>query len=107
MISFVGPFANIVLAIIFQGLLSLGLDNILIRQAVLVNTWIAIFSILPIPYLDGFKIFYHSRTWGLFSVVIICSLAVFLSWYGFWQTILTALILAVLVSIVYFIRFEL
>ena len=107
MISFTGPFANILLAIVFQGLLNLGLENPLIVQAVLVNKWVAIFSILPIPYLDGFKIFYYSRVWGLFSIIAILSLSVFLSWFGFWQTLLTALILSALFAIVYFIRFEL
>jgi len=106
-IAFAGPFANIFLAIIFQGILNAGFVNLLIEKVVLVNTWMAVFSILPIPFLDGFKIFYHSRTWGLFSVLFIGSLAVFLTWFSFWQTIITALVLTVLISIVYFIKFEL
>jgi hypothetical protein len=107
LVAFIGPLANIILAILFKGVLNLGLTNQLIQKAVAVNMWMAIFSILPIPGLGGFKIFYHSRTWGLFSIVFIISLSVFLTWYTFWQTVITALVLSALFAIVYFITVEL
>jgi hypothetical protein len=106
-IAFIGPLANVILALIFQGITNLGVSNQLVQKVIIVNVSMAIVSILPIPSLPGFKIFYHSRVWGLFSMVFIIGLAVFLTWFSFWQTVMTALVLAILFSIVYFLRFEL
>jgi Zn-dependent protease len=58
LISLVGPLANIVLAIIFYPL-SLGEDIISITAYVgfAINSSLAFFNLLPIPPLDGSKIF--------------------------------------------------
>jgi hypothetical protein len=106
LIAFSGPLASIILAMIFQGISGIAAGP-LVQKVVLVNMWMAVYTVLPIPYLDGFKIFYYSRTLGLFSVLFFAGIAVFLTWYSFWQTIAAALVLAVLVTIVYFIKFEL
>jgi Zn-dependent protease len=60
LVSLAGPLSNLVLAVIFMGILKLGLGNevsspILI-QAALLNIILATFNILPIPPLDGSKI---------------------------------------------------
>jgi hypothetical protein len=106
-ISFLGPFANIMLALLFQGIFNLGVSNLLVQKAISVNVWMAAVSILPIPGLPGFSIFYHSRVWGMFSAIFIVAMAIFLVWFSFWQTVMTALILGILFSVVYFIKFEL
>jgi hypothetical protein len=106
-ICFVGPFANIILALIFKSLVSSGFTNPLMEKLVLVSTMIAIFSILPIPTLEGFTIFYHSRSWGIFSILFIIGVSTLMYTMGFWQALFTALIVSAVAAIIYFIRREL
>ncbi|MBN1369673.1 MAG: hypothetical protein JW954_05510 [Dehalococcoidaceae bacterium] len=64
MISIAGPVTNIILAMVF-----LILNNVypilLFYLGAFINTWLAIFNLLPFGPLDGAKIFWWSKTaWG-------------------------------------------
>ena len=71
-ISFSGPLANLILAAIFL-ILYLSYSNILFKYAFFINTWFALFNLLPIPPLDGFKLFFADRKlWAVaFSLALV------------------------------------
>jgi Zn-dependent protease len=77
LISFMGPFANIVLALIFKSIGGLDLVNPnLIYMAMTINVWLAIFNMLPIPPLDGSKVFFGSRLFYLFSAAFVVAASI-------------------------------
>lgn len=65
-VAFAGPLSNIVIALVSavafrlhtQGLVDLGLSANLLLVIVIVNISLAIFNLMPIPPLDGSKIFF-------------------------------------------------
>ena len=59
-ISLSGPLANLILALIFLTLY-LSYGNVLLKYAFFINTWFALFNLLPVPPLDGFKLFFLDR----------------------------------------------
>lgn len=74
-ISIAGPLTNIILSIIF--LLGVFPFRILpFRLGAIINAYIALFNLIPLGILDGFKVFSWNRAvWGLaFSVSIILAL---------------------------------
>jgi Zn-dependent protease len=62
LVSLAGPAANMVLAFLFAVLLGLGLANLfpygheIVNRIIYINIVLAVFNLLPIPPLDGFKI---------------------------------------------------
>ena len=76
-ISFFGPLTNMVLAIFFKILTFLP-NTALIDKLVMINIWIALFTMLPIPPLSGINIFYFSRSLYLIAVVMFIIIAVLL-----------------------------
>jgi len=60
-VSFLGPLSNVGLAVIFKILLLIFPTNILIKKAIIVNLWYAIFNMLPIPPLPGLNTMFFSR----------------------------------------------
>ena len=71
LISIAGPFANIVLAGTFL-LLYLPFTCWMFLLGARINTWLALFNLLPFPPLDGGKVFFWSKeAWlGVLLVVI-------------------------------------
>ena len=70
-ISLAGPLVNLILAIIFLILISLNIFPLLSSYGFMINTWIALFNMIPIGNFDGKKIL----TWNkfiYFTFVIIC-----------------------------------
>lgn len=66
-VAFAGPLSNIVIAIVFGGLIRFGISTGFIENAnilkitsyiVLINIVLATFNLIPIPPLDGSKIFF-------------------------------------------------
>ena len=76
-ISFFGPLTNILLAIIFKTLIFLP-NTILVDKLIMINIWIALFSMLPIPPMPGVNIFYTSRTLYLITIITLIIIAILL-----------------------------
>lgn len=74
-ISAAGPATNMILAIL-SFLLMLypfgGIISEILALSVSVNTWLAVFNLIPIPPLDGSKVFFYSVKW--WSVIFLTSL---------------------------------
>lgn len=59
MISLSGPLTNILLAALFLGVSFIdGVVGIIGMQGVFINLWLAFFNMLPLPPLDGSKVFF-------------------------------------------------
>ncbi len=79
-ISSAGIVTNIALAIIFSviaRILPFGFASIAFSVAAMVNSWIALFNLIPIPPLDGSKVI----RWN-FGVWLALGAAAFLAWNG-------------------------
>ena len=63
LIAFAGPASNIALAIIFGALLRLPFENQILAarfiDIIILNLFLAIFNLVPIPPLDGSKLLYY------------------------------------------------
>jgi len=74
-ISLAGPVTNLVLAFIFALLAYLPIDLLanIFSFGVYINIWLALFNLLPLPPLDGSKIFvWNKKIWAvLFTIAII------------------------------------
>ncbi len=71
LIAAAGPLANIILAALFYALsFSSGFLSLIGEWGFIINLWLAAFNLLPIPPLDGRKIYsWNSRAWtGLAAV---------------------------------------
>lgn len=72
LIAVAGPLVNIILAGIFFSL-TIGFPYLawMFNPAVLINVWLALFNLLPIPPLDGSKIFrWDKRIWAVLFVIV-------------------------------------
>ena len=78
LIAAIGPFASILLAVIFKGLSAVVAAS-LIQKVIAFNIAYALYSLLPIPPLDGSKTFYGSRMLYAFAVSGIAAAAVLLN----------------------------
>lgn len=78
-IALTGPLANLVLALFFKVLFTAFPQNMLLYHAMAFNLWFAIFTMLPIPPLDGSKMFFASRIIYVFAFtgIIAISAALF------------------------------
>lgn len=106
LISYAGPVSHIFLALIFKALLPLGLNPALVQKAIIINIWLAIFNILPIPPFDGSKVFFGHRLFYFFGAAFIVGASAALWFMGVWQSILTSLVFAAAVFVVIFFAFE-
>ena len=72
LISLTGPSANIILALIFYAIAihSSGLTQLIGTYGMVINLWLAAFNLLPIPPLDGSKIFaWNIPVWAMLMVI--------------------------------------
>jgi Zn-dependent protease len=72
LISLAGPSANIILALIFYAIAihSSGLTQLIGTYGIVINLWLAAFNLLPIPPLDGSKIFaWNIPVWAMLMVI--------------------------------------
>ena len=97
-----GPLMNIVLIMIFRVVNSF-LHNPLIEKLILLNVAFAIWSMIPIPPMDGSKIFYGSRLSFAFSFCGIVSAALLLYFIeNVWIALLVALLIGLICWILYY-----
>lgn len=68
----VGSLSTLVLALIFKILLSIFPESVFFYKGMVVSLWYAFFSMLPIPPLNGSRVFFYSRvTYAfMFGVVL-------------------------------------
>ena len=72
LISLAGPSSNIILALIFYAIAihSSGLTQLIGTYGMVINLWLAAFNLLPIPPLDGSKIFaWNIPAWAMLMVI--------------------------------------
>jgi len=106
LIAVTGPVATIFLAAIFK---SLGgfLANSLIQKVVIFNIVYAVYSILPVPPLDGSRTFYGSRMLYAFSTAFIVATAILLNLnLGVGIAIISSLFIGIVLWLLYYIFFE-
>jgi hypothetical protein len=89
-----GPFISILLALIFK-LINFN-NNPLINEFVLINSWMALSNILPIPHFDGAETYFGSKPLFILTLVFILSSLVFLNFLNVFLTFILAAIIALL-----------
>jgi Zn-dependent protease len=104
-IALIGPLSNIVLAMFFSILKNhYNIGNTLISNLILLNIAFALFSMIPLPPLDGSKLFFGSRLLYVFSLVIIVSASILLlSKINVWLTILISLLIGMVCWLLYYV----
>ena len=87
--SAAGPLTNLLIALFFGILVRLGLDfNSLFIYGAVINVFLAIFNLLPIPPLDGFKVVGgilpddYARTWLSFERMGLTFIIIVLLFFG-------------------------
>ena len=80
-ISVAGPITNLVLAVLFLPLIYFGGDfvQILGLYGFSINTWLALFNMIPVWNLDGKKVFVWNKT--VYFIVVAVALF-FMFWRG-------------------------
>ncbi len=105
LVALTGLLANVVLAILFKALMFVSASSLL-HKAMVINVLLAVFSMLPIPPLEGFRIWIGSRLLYLFSLGLIggCSVLLFLT--NISTAVIGSLGVAVFIWLLYYIFFE-
>lgn len=74
-ISVAGPITNLVLATVFLGTLALGIFPLVSQYGFIINSWLAVFNMIPVWNLDGKKVF----VWNKLVYAIVLGIAIFYS----------------------------
>jgi hypothetical protein len=106
MVAFAGPLFTLILIIILK-ILNVAAPSILIEKAILFNVIYLITSMIPIPPLDGSRIYWGSRMLYMFvtpaiiaaTILLIVDIPVFFS-------LLLSLLIGISLWIVYYMSFE-
>ena len=106
LIAFAGPLASILFAIAFK-FIGGYVSNALIQKVIIFNISYAVFSMLPIPPLDGSKIYFGARMLYAFGISGIVAAAVLLYInIAIWIAVLSSFLIAVILWLLYYIFFE-
>lgn len=107
LIAVTGTFATIFLVALFKGL-SVFVANPLIEKLIAFNVAYALYSLIPLPPLDGSKTFYGSRMLYAFSTSFIIAAAMLLGFLniGAGITLLLSFFIAIVLWVLYYIYFE-
>jgi len=104
-IAAAGPLGNILLAILFKSLIFL--NNPLIQRAMTINILLALFSMVPLPSTDGLDIFFGSRFFYVFWLILLVTISISLYLLsGIWLIIAISLSLAIIGTTIYFVFVE-
>jgi len=106
LIAVVGPFASILFVIIFKTLSGF-VVNSLIQKVITFNIAYALYSLIPIPPLDGSKTFYGSRMLYVFSTAGMVAAGILLTLdIGIGIAIISSLFIGIVLWLLYYISFE-
>lgn len=105
-IAMSGPIANMILAIIAKILLLLPFGSSIFFKLMMFNIWLAIFTMLPIPPLDGLKTFFGSRYVYVFAYACIIGCGVLLYFFGAVASIIGAIVFGAIAVSLFFIYFD-
>jgi Zn-dependent protease len=97
-----GPFICILLALIFK-LINFN-NNPLINEFILINSWMALSNILPIPHFDGAETYFGSKPLFILTIAFILSSFVFLNFLSVFLTFTLAAVIALLSGLLYLYR---
>ncbi|MBI2208110.1 hypothetical protein HYU50_01295 [Candidatus Woesearchaeota archaeon] len=106
LIALMGTFATMLLAVIFKAISGIFV-NALIQKMITFNIVYAMYSLLPIPPLDGSKTFYGSRMLYAFSTAGLIAAAVMLTLnISILIAVVSSLLIAIALWILYYVFFE-
>jgi len=106
LISVTGAIASITLAVLFKALSGIVINS-LIQKLIVFNIAYALYSLLPIPPLDGSRTFYGSRMLYVFSTAGIVAAAILLTLnISVWVAILSSIFIGIVLWLLYYIFFE-
>ena len=106
MITVVGPVASMALAVVFKAL-GVAISTALIQKAIVFNIAYALYSILPIPPLDGSRVVYGSRMLYVFTAAGLVATAILLSLnISVWLAVISSFLVGALIWLLYYIFFE-
>ncbi len=78
-IGAMGPLANLVMATFWETLAIYGIMPDLFHQMTFINLYYAVFSMLPLPNLDGISLFFASRlNYVFFFSILLCYIGLFI-----------------------------
>ncbi|MAH33365.1 hypothetical protein CL615_03155 [archaeon] len=106
LIALGGPLASISLAILFKAVSGV-VFNALIQKVIIFNIAYAVFSLIPIPPLDGSRTLYGSRMLYAFSTAGIVAAAILINLnIGVWVAVVTSVFVGILLWLLYYMFFE-
>jgi len=91
-IAMAGSLASVVLALLFKVLFTVFPANTLLFTAMKFNLWFAIFTMLPIPPLNGSHMFFASRIAYVFAFTGIIALSAALFFFGVFLSLLIGVV---------------
>lgn len=72
----------------------------------MMNLYFAFFSLIPFSTLDGMKVLFGSKLLWLFSISFVIALIVLFEVAGFWATLVSAFVIALMILVSYYLSFE-
>ncbi|MFH1063488.1 MAG: hypothetical protein V1729_00240 [Candidatus Woesearchaeota archaeon] len=100
-IALAAPIANMMFAVLIKTI-NLGLGWPLLEKLMMINIWIALFDMIPVPPFNGCRTFFGSRYVYVFMLGALIGCATLLSYLGGIAPIIGALILGSIVLLVFF-----
>lgn len=100
-IAFFGPLSNLLLAMAFKWLLVYFPGNLILEKAMNINIWFALFTMLPVPPLDGSHVLFATRLWYAFCGTLVFVLAITLYFLNIFPALVISLLAAIAVWFAY------
>lgn len=96
-IALAGPMANVLVAILFGAFNGSGIFT----DIILINSLMPVFDMLPLPGLDGFKVFAGSKAMYVFTFLLVLGIAILIRQFSALAALFAALGIAFLFLIIY------